>query len=184
MDACVFDAIVSQVADLSRQQCAHRLALLKETIGKARTVDTVRKAAAKVGGAKNTSLRWRHRFPSVTRDDRSAVLNGIAEADETFLRESQKDASAPACVSPITCAAPSMSRTPMATTAAFTAGCVVSTASPRAACPITPVGTGPSTRRVSVLRKPFSRPLSASSIDNGYSACNNASRHAPVTWRD
>jgi transposase-like protein/IS1 family transposase len=54
--------------------------------------NTVRNAAARVGVAKNTSLRWRHRFLAVTKTDRPACLNGIAEADETFLRESQKGA--------------------------------------------------------------------------------------------
>jgi transposase-like protein len=53
---------------------------------------TVRKAAACVGVAKNTSLRWRHRFLKLTKADRPARLNGIAEADETFLLESQKGA--------------------------------------------------------------------------------------------
>jgi transposase-like protein len=53
---------------------------------------TVRKAAARVGVAKNTSLRWRHRFLTVTKTDHPACLNGIAEADETFLLESQKGA--------------------------------------------------------------------------------------------
>jgi transposase-like protein len=53
---------------------------------------TVRKAAAIVEVAKNTSLRWRHRFLTLTKTDRPACLNGIAEADETFLLESQKGA--------------------------------------------------------------------------------------------
>jgi transposase-like protein len=53
---------------------------------------TVRKAAARVGVDKNTSLRWRHRFLMATKTDRPACLNGIAEADETFLLESQKGA--------------------------------------------------------------------------------------------
>ena len=53
---------------------------------------TVRKAAAKVGVAKNTSMRWRHRFLTITKDDRPTCLNGIAEANETFLLESQKGA--------------------------------------------------------------------------------------------
>ena len=53
---------------------------------------TVRQAAAKVGVAKNTSLRWRHRLLTLTKTDRPACLNGIAEADETFLLESQKGA--------------------------------------------------------------------------------------------
>jgi transposase-like protein len=53
---------------------------------------TVRKAAARVGVAKNTSFRWRHRFLTLTKTDHPACLNGIAEADETFLLESQKGA--------------------------------------------------------------------------------------------
>jgi transposase-like protein len=53
---------------------------------------TVRKAAAHVRVAKNTSLRWRHRFLTLTKTDHPACLNGIAEADETFLLESQKGA--------------------------------------------------------------------------------------------
>ena len=53
---------------------------------------TVRKAAAIIEVAKNTSMRWRHRFLAWTKDDRPTPLSGIAEADETFLRESQKGA--------------------------------------------------------------------------------------------
>jgi transposase-like protein len=53
---------------------------------------TVRKAAAKLEIAKNTSMRWRHRFLYATKADRPACLSGIAEADETFLLESQKGA--------------------------------------------------------------------------------------------
>ena len=53
---------------------------------------TVRKAAARIEVAKNTSMRWRHRFLALTKNDRPAVLTGIAEADETFLLESQKGA--------------------------------------------------------------------------------------------
>lgn len=53
---------------------------------------TVRKAAAKVAVAKNTSMRWRHRFLTTAKDDRPVCLTGIAEADETFLLESRKGA--------------------------------------------------------------------------------------------
>jgi transposase-like protein len=53
---------------------------------------TVRKAASIVEVAKNTSMRWRHRFLTRTKDDRPVCLSGIAEADETFLLESQKGA--------------------------------------------------------------------------------------------
>ena len=161
MDACTFDSLLSQMAQLSRHQCARVLALLKPRVDQTNTVDvlqaavagklccpscqgtrlyrhgeanglqrfrcrdcgrtfncltgtplarlrhkdkwrdyadcllesrTVRKAAAKVEVAKNTSMRWRHRFLAATRSDRPARLNGIAEADETFLLKSQKGA--------------------------------------------------------------------------------------------
>ena len=53
---------------------------------------TVRKAAEIINVNKNTSMRWRHRFLSATREDRPSSLNGIVEADETFLPESHKGA--------------------------------------------------------------------------------------------
>ena len=51
---------------------------------------TVKSAAAKVAVHPNTSFRWRHRFLQWAQLDRPAKLTGIAEADETFLLESQK----------------------------------------------------------------------------------------------
>jgi transposase-like protein len=53
---------------------------------------TVRQAAAQLDVNKNTTMRWRHRFLARTKSDRPACLSGIAEADETFLLESQKGA--------------------------------------------------------------------------------------------
>ncbi|MEM8513866.1 transposase-like protein [Massilia sp. MP_M2] len=50
----------------------------------------VRKAADRVGVHRNTAFRWRHRFLAWVKLDRPAALNGIVEADETFLLESQK----------------------------------------------------------------------------------------------
>ena len=50
----------------------------------------VRKAANRVGVHRNTAFRWRHRFLHWVKLDRPAALNGIVEADETFLLESQK----------------------------------------------------------------------------------------------
>jgi transposase-like protein len=50
----------------------------------------VRKAADRVGVHRNTAFRWRHRFLHWVKFDRPAALNGIVEADETFLLESQK----------------------------------------------------------------------------------------------
>lgn len=51
---------------------------------------TVRRAAAEIGVHKDTSFRWRHRFLSLTKHDRPARLQGIAEADELYLLESHK----------------------------------------------------------------------------------------------
>jgi len=50
----------------------------------------VRKAANRLGVHRNTTFRWRHRFLHWVKLDRPALLNGIVEADETFLLESQK----------------------------------------------------------------------------------------------
>jgi transposase-like protein len=50
----------------------------------------VRKAADRVGVHRNTAFRWRHRFLHWVKLDRPRALNGIVEADETFLLESQK----------------------------------------------------------------------------------------------
>jgi transposase-like protein len=51
---------------------------------------SVRRAAALAGIHKNTSFRWRHRFLTVAKTDRSLPLAGLTEADETYLLESQK----------------------------------------------------------------------------------------------
>jgi transposase-like protein len=51
---------------------------------------SVRKGADLVGVHRNTAFRWRHRFLAWVKLDRPASLNGIVEADETFLLESQK----------------------------------------------------------------------------------------------
>jgi transposase-like protein len=53
---------------------------------------TVKSAANKVGVHASTSFRWRHRFLKWTKLDRPAQLQGIVEADETFLLESEKGA--------------------------------------------------------------------------------------------
>ena len=50
----------------------------------------VRKAADRIGVHRNTAFRWRHRFLNWVKFDRPPSLNGIVEADETFLLESQK----------------------------------------------------------------------------------------------
>ena len=51
---------------------------------------TVHSAALKTGVHPNTSFRWRHRFLDWTKFDRPSTLEGVAEADETFLLESEK----------------------------------------------------------------------------------------------
>ena len=51
---------------------------------------TVKRAADKVGVHANTSFRWRHRFLQWVKFDRPAKLQGIVEADEMFLLESEK----------------------------------------------------------------------------------------------
>ncbi|MBD8656212.1 IS1595 family transposase [Oxalobacteraceae sp. CFBP 13730] len=50
----------------------------------------VRKAADRIEVHRNTAFRWRHRFLHWVKLDRPAALNGIVEADETFMLESQK----------------------------------------------------------------------------------------------
>jgi transposase-like protein len=52
----------------------------------------VRKAASRVGVHRNTAFRWRHRFLEWGKLDRAPQFNGIVEADEMFLLESQKGA--------------------------------------------------------------------------------------------
>ncbi len=50
----------------------------------------VRAAADEVKVHRNTAFRWRHRFLDRVKEDRPTRLNGIAEADEMFILESQK----------------------------------------------------------------------------------------------
>jgi len=52
----------------------------------------VRTAAARIGVHRNTAFRWRHRFLDQVKHDLPPPLGGIVEADEMFLRESQKGA--------------------------------------------------------------------------------------------
>ena len=46
--------------------------------------------AGQAGVHRNTAFRWRHRFLHRVKDDRPRRLCGIVEADEMFMRESQK----------------------------------------------------------------------------------------------
>jgi len=53
---------------------------------------SIRRSAADLGVAGATSFRWRHRFLTVSKDDRVQCLAGIAEADEMYVLESHKGA--------------------------------------------------------------------------------------------
>src|SRR4051794_23749024 len=52
------------------------------------TGESVAKAAQRCGVAGSTAFRWRHRFLAAAAFDKPARLNGIVEADETFILES------------------------------------------------------------------------------------------------
>lgn len=51
---------------------------------------SLRKAAARVGIALDTSFRWRHRFLATAKTRKATRVVGIVEADETFLLKSAK----------------------------------------------------------------------------------------------
>lgn len=51
---------------------------------------SVRQAADRCGVHRNTSHRWRHRFLALPAGMQAKALSGIAEADETFFRQSDK----------------------------------------------------------------------------------------------
>jgi transposase-like protein len=52
--------------------------------------ESLAKTAARCGIAASTAFRWRHRFLSAPAHDKPSRLNGIVEADETFILESFK----------------------------------------------------------------------------------------------
>ena len=52
--------------------------------------ESVAKAASRCGVAYTTAFRWRHRFLVAPALDKPTRLNGIVEADETFILESFK----------------------------------------------------------------------------------------------
>jgi transposase-like protein len=51
---------------------------------------SLRKAAKRCGIALDTAFRWRHRFLTTAKDVKAKTVNGIVEADETFIRKSVK----------------------------------------------------------------------------------------------
>jgi transposase-like protein len=54
------------------------------------TGESVAEAASRCGVAHTTAFRWRHRFLAAPALDKPTRLNGIVEADETFILESFK----------------------------------------------------------------------------------------------
>ena len=59
-------------------------------LGALRESKAVRTAAVETGVHRNTAFRWRHRFLHWVKHDLPQRLNGIVEADEMFILESQK----------------------------------------------------------------------------------------------
>jgi hypothetical protein len=82
---------------LTRRSTSSTLARLRhkgrwlDYLGSMLDSHSIRRAAAQLGGAA-TSLRWRHRFLALSKDDRPQFLSGIAEADEMYVLESHKGA--------------------------------------------------------------------------------------------
>jgi transposase-like protein len=70
-----------------------RLRQRHKWLAQARVLDEgliVRQAAERLQVAPSTAFRWRHRFLSLAQQAKSALLSGIAEADETFILRSAK----------------------------------------------------------------------------------------------
>ena len=53
---------------------------------------TITEAAERLGVARSTAFRWRHRFLAQPKSVQAKVLVGIAETDETYFLESSKGA--------------------------------------------------------------------------------------------
>jgi transposase-like protein len=51
---------------------------------------TITQAAKRLGVARSTAFRWRHRFLALPKTIQAQALMGIAEADETFFLHSRK----------------------------------------------------------------------------------------------
>lgn len=70
-----------------------RLRQRHKWFAQARVLDeglSVHQAAERLQVAPSTAFRWRHRFLSLAQQAKSALLSGIAEADETFILRSAK----------------------------------------------------------------------------------------------
>ena len=70
-----------------------RLRQRHKWLAQARVLDeglSVHQAAERLQVAPSTAFRWRHRFLSLAQQAKSALLSGIAEADETFILRSSK----------------------------------------------------------------------------------------------
>lgn len=70
-----------------------RLRQRHKWLAQARVLDeglSVHQAAERLQVSPGTAFRWRHRFLSLAQQAKSALLSGIAEADETFILRSSK----------------------------------------------------------------------------------------------
>ena len=70
-----------------------RLRQRHKWLAQARVLDeglSVHQAAERLQVAPSTAFRWRHRFLNLAQQAKSALLSGIAEADETFILRSSK----------------------------------------------------------------------------------------------
>ncbi len=70
-----------------------RLRQRHKWLAQARVLDeglSVHQAAERLQVSPSTAFRWRHRFLSLAQQAKSALLSGIAEADETFILRSAK----------------------------------------------------------------------------------------------
>lgn len=94
-------------ADMQRfrcRQCGHTFTLLSGTpLARLRHKErwmaysealieglSVRRAASRCGIHKNTSFRWRHRFLQMPAQTKAPLMQGVAEADETYFPHSCK----------------------------------------------------------------------------------------------
>lgn len=87
-------ALHGQVNGLQRYRCqaCRRTfnALTRTALARLRKKEKWLSFGAALAVHRNTTLRWRHRFLSGLKADRATTLQGITEADETYILESRK----------------------------------------------------------------------------------------------
>lgn len=99
----VFNSVLERLRGQLDGFSGARLAALRALLESASSLATCLELIEKFGRAcdrcphcatirihRNTSFRWRHRFMAAARHDRPPRLQGIVEAEETYLLESQK----------------------------------------------------------------------------------------------